>query len=78
MDSRLTAQQRLALALLWLAMLLVAGLAIGQRLQVTGDLRKFMPRQAGIRFAAWLQAVATADGTRLRVPRTRGAAWAAH
>ena len=43
MDSRLTAQQRLALALLWLAVLLVAGWAVGQRLQVTGDLRKFMP-----------------------------------
>ena len=39
----LTARSRLALALLWLALLAVAGWAIGQRLQLSGDLRKFMP-----------------------------------
>ena len=39
----LTARSRLALALLWLALLVVAGWAIGQRLQLSGDLRKFMP-----------------------------------
>jgi len=43
MDSRLTSRSRIALALLWLGLLIVAGWAIGQRLQVTGDLRKFMP-----------------------------------
>lgn len=35
--------RRTALALLWLAALLVAGWAIGQRLEVSGDLRRFMP-----------------------------------
>src|SRR5688500_19979091 len=39
----MTARTRLALALLWLALLAVAGWAIGQRLQLSGDLRKFMP-----------------------------------
>ena len=75
MDSRLTAQQRLALALPWLALLAVAGWAIGQRLHVTGDLRMFMPRQAGSRLVAWLQAVATAEGTRLQAPATGGESW---
>jgi predicted exporter len=35
--------QRLALALLWLALLLIAGWLVGQRLHLSGDLRKFMP-----------------------------------
>ena len=39
----MTSRSRLALALLWLALLLLAGWAIGQRLQLSGDLRKFMP-----------------------------------
>ncbi|MEP6906464.1 MAG: hypothetical protein ABI858_00565 [Pseudoxanthomonas sp.] len=39
----LTARGRIALALLWLALLAVAGWAISQRLQLSGDLRKFMP-----------------------------------
>ncbi len=39
----LTSPQRLALALLWLALLLVVGWVVGQRLQLSGDLRKFMP-----------------------------------
>ncbi len=39
----LTARSRLALALLWLALLALAGWAISQRLQLSGDLRKFMP-----------------------------------
>lgn len=39
----LTARSRIALALLWLALLAVAGWAISQRLQLSGDLRKFMP-----------------------------------
>jgi predicted exporter len=37
------AQTRIVLALLWLAMLAVAGWAISQRLELSGDLRKFMP-----------------------------------
>ena len=39
----MTARTRLALALSWLALLLVAGWLVGQHLKVTGDLRKFMP-----------------------------------
>jgi len=35
--------RRLLLALLWLALLLVAGWLVGQHLQLSGDLRKFMP-----------------------------------
>ena len=66
MGNALNPGQRIALALLWLALLAVTGWAIGQRLHVTGDLRKFMPRQAGSRLIAWLQAVATADCTRLQ------------
>ncbi|WP_242163859.1 hypothetical protein [Lysobacter sp. M15] len=37
------ARTRIALALLWLALLAVAGWAISQRLELSGDLRKFMP-----------------------------------
>ena len=39
----LSSRQRTALALLWLALIAIAGWAIGQRLQLSGDLRKFMP-----------------------------------
>ena len=39
----MSARSRLALALLWLAVLALAGWAITQRLQLSGDLRKFMP-----------------------------------
>ncbi|MDQ3228688.1 MAG: hypothetical protein M3Q13_02985 [Pseudomonadota bacterium] len=35
--------KRTALALLWLALLAIAGWAISQRLELSGDLRKFMP-----------------------------------
>ena len=37
------ARTRIALALLWLAVLAVAGWAISQQLELSGDLRKFMP-----------------------------------
>lgn len=39
----MTPARRLALALLWLAALAVAGWAIGANLQLSGDLRRFMP-----------------------------------
>ncbi|HEY1140906.1 MAG TPA: MMPL family transporter, partial [Lysobacter sp.] len=39
----MTAGQRLALALAWLALLALSGWSIGSRLELSGDLRKFMP-----------------------------------
>jgi predicted exporter len=39
----MTAGKRLALALLWLALLALSGWFIGSRLELSGDLRKFMP-----------------------------------
>jgi predicted exporter len=39
----MTSRTRLALALSWLALLLVAGWVVGQHLKLSGDLRKFMP-----------------------------------
>ncbi|MEA5124957.1 MMPL family transporter [Xanthomonas floridensis] len=43
MAFKLTANRRIGLALLWLALLAVAGLWLSETLKVTGDLRKFMP-----------------------------------
>ncbi|MCC4603482.1 MMPL family transporter [Xanthomonas campestris] len=43
MAFELTANRRIGLALLWLALLAVAGFWLSETLQVTGDLRKFMP-----------------------------------
>jgi predicted exporter len=39
----LRARTRIALALLWLALLVVAGWAISRQLELSGDLRRFMP-----------------------------------
>lgn len=39
----LTSKHRLTLALLWLVLLLGVGWVVGQHLQLSGDLRKFMP-----------------------------------
>jgi predicted exporter len=39
----MTASWRTSLALLWLALLFAAGWAVSQRLEMSGDLRKFMP-----------------------------------
>ena len=39
----MTSRTRLALALSWLALLLIAGWVVGQHLKLSGDLRKFMP-----------------------------------
>ncbi len=38
-------RSRLALSLLWLALLVVLGWSVSQRLEMSGDLRKFMPAQ---------------------------------
>ena len=39
----MSARTRLLLALAWLALLLLGGWALSGRLQLSGDLRKFMP-----------------------------------
>lgn len=39
----LSSRQRIILALLWLGLLVLAGAWLGNRLQLSGDLRKFMP-----------------------------------
>jgi len=39
----MTSKLRISLALLWLALLLLTGWLIGSRVELTGDLRKFMP-----------------------------------
>lgn len=41
--SSMSATLRTALALIWLIVLIAAGFFIGDRLQVSGDLRRFMP-----------------------------------
>ncbi len=62
----MTATRRTVLALVWLAVLTIAGYAISQRLHVSSDLRKFMPGQAGKRVAV-----------RARAARAAGRRWAA-
>jgi len=53
MKRELSSKARISLALLWLALLTVAGIWLGNVLQVSGDLRKFMPaRGSRRRFAA--------------------------
>ncbi len=55
--------QRLVLALLWLAVIAVAGWAIGQRLQLSGDLRKFMPAPHATAATEELPAARAADAS---------------
>lgn len=45
MRASLSAKLRVALALAWFALLALAGWAISQRAEMSGDLRKFMPAQ---------------------------------
>ncbi|MBB6259152.1 putative exporter [Xanthomonas arboricola] len=46
MAFKLNANRRIGLALLWLALLAVAGFWLSETLKVTGDLRKFMPARS--------------------------------
>lgn len=57
----LTARLRLALALLWLSLLGAAGWAIGQQLELSGDLRKFMPARLSSRRARGPEAACAAS-----------------
>lgn len=61
----LTSGHRLGLALAWLALLLVAGWFVGQHLQLSGDLRKFMLPRDSTSTAETFQAAGAADITRL-------------
>jgi predicted exporter len=60
----MSSSRRLLLALLWLALLAVAGWRIGQRLELSGDLRKFMPAHAASRSPVQLHAARGAEGHR--------------
>jgi predicted exporter/predicted hotdog family 3-hydroxylacyl-ACP dehydratase len=57
--------RRTALALLWLAALLVAGWAIGQRLELSGDLRRFMPEPRTPAQALLVDELGDGPGSRL-------------
>ena len=61
----MTSGHRLALALAWLALLLVAGWFVGQHLQLSGDLRKFMPPRDKTTTADTFHAAGAADTARL-------------
>ncbi|MFB8954150.1 hypothetical protein [Xanthomonas arboricola] len=51
MAFKLNANRRIGLALLWLALLAVAGFWLSETLKVTGDLRKFMPARSNAKGA---------------------------
>ncbi|MEN1928845.1 MMPL family transporter [Luteimonas sp. MJ250] len=67
-------RRRTALALLWLAALLVAGWAIGQRLELSGDLRRFMPEPRTPAQALLVDELGDGPGTRLLLVSLSGAA----
>ncbi|WP_104571089.1 hypothetical protein [Xanthomonas arboricola] len=72
MAFKLNANRRIGLALLWLALLAVAGFWLSETLKVTGDLRKFMPaRSKG-------KAPAQPDAARAAGRRSAGTARLAH
>lgn len=64
MNRPLAAGARLALALLWLALLGIGGWWLGQHLQLSGDLRKFMPRRRATARPGAIGAAAAADAIR--------------
>jgi predicted exporter len=66
----MTSGHRLGFALAWLALLLVAGWFVGQHLQLSGDLRKFMPPGDSTTTAGTFQAAGAADTTRSRTVGT--------
>ena len=60
MTRTLTSSQRIVLALLWLAILAGGALWLGGRLQLSGDLRKFMPAPGSDGRAAIVEAAPAA------------------
>lgn len=62
MTRALSSKMRISLALLWLALLTVAGIWLGNALQVSGDLRKFMPARGSRRRSVMPDAAPAAPG----------------
>ncbi len=69
----MTATRRTALALVWLVVLIGAGFAISQRLQVSGDLRKFMPSAETPAQKLLLDELGEGPGSRLLLMSLAGA-----
>jgi predicted exporter len=61
------------LAALWLAVLIAAGIAISQRLQLSGDLRKFMPAAETAEQKLLLDELGEGPGSRLLLMSIQGA-----
>lgn len=64
---------RVALALLWLALLAVVGVLVSQRLQVSGDLRRFMPSAETPAQKLLLDELGEGPGSRLLLMSITGA-----
>ena len=69
----MTPARRTALALLWLAALLVAGWAIGRHLELSGDLRRFMPEPRTPAQALLVDELGDGPGARLLLVSLSGA-----
>ena len=69
----LEARSRLALALLWLALLALGGWFISQRLQLSGDLRKFMPAAETPAQKLLIDELGEGPGSRLLLMSIKGA-----
>ena len=69
----MTATRRTALALVWLIVLIGAGFIIGERLQVSGDLRKFMPSAETPAQKLLLDELGEGPGSRLLLMSLSGA-----
>lgn len=69
----MTATRRTVLALVWLIVLIAAGLLIGDRLQVSGDLRKFMPSAETPAQKLLLDELGEGPGSRLLLMSLSGA-----
>ena len=70
----MTPARRTALALLWLAALLVAGWLVGQRLELSGDLRRFMPEPRTPAQKLLVDELGDGPGSRLLLLSLSGAA----
>lgn len=66
--------RRTALALLWLAALLAAGWLVGQKLELSGDLRRFMPEPRTPAQTLLVDELGDGPGTRLLLLSLSGAA----